>query len=787
MNFSPTGDSVPNAGNAISRIQAGAGEPPAPRECGLIPGSATAINAPLSQSLLRSGVRAYLETRRPDPNPENEPQLFDTLPKRVKAEIRALLMAFASIDCMTDRRRTGRISVDAACKVVSKKFRPDWNWSPKRLNARYSAFVRARDWTVLVNCSKAGAAWQDSRRGLPMEFLQYCCDVIFAYKRDDARKEALHSIKRNWMTGRNAAGEPNEIPGFGFRRDWIRRNDPSIDFPTGWTYSNILRQIKKHNILPRAVHLLTLQGTNAARKVLPQVNATRSDLRFMEWVEFDDVKVDWRVIDTVTGSVVDLWILIARDRATSVLLGFVMRPALVREDGSQTHLRLEDMKQLCGWVLEHYGLPPYLMTWLLENGTATLGQGVRAALKELLQGRLEIRYSSMVGGVSPSGFREKKIGNSMGKASLESHNRPIHIISSNIPGQTGPLYNVRPADLQAREAEAIRTWKLGQEILPPHLRNDLGYALLTVDQARAALMQVFAIQNNNTDHRKEGFEKIGEWFDPARGLWLPARTAPAVMPAGSSVRARMQTPLERAAQLVTGLSWTPVSPEIIAAFYEHTQRVVHVEENGEIVFRHNGKDLIFTSQCNPGQKLVAYLHSDDPQFLHLTDGAGRFFPSAVLKSRIKVGDQDALAKAIEFSQSALKAARQRAEELAAPERKALEAMRAHNAALLGEFMPTVAAPEASRPMAQSGVAAGLKAIQEQRKAESRATAAQAAEDRAAIARSGRAASRDILASAAPVDPRPAPSAIAEMFGAPEPEAESKPASNFLSTISNHGD
>ena len=86
----------------------------------------------------------------------------------------------------------------------------------------------------------------------------------------------------------------------------------------------------------------------------------------MEEVQFDDVKVDFRVFDTSTGKPVDLWLLIAHDRATSMLLGFGMRPATVREDGSQVHLKLRDTKQLAGWVLERYGVPPYRMTW--KNG-----------------------------------------------------------------------------------------------------------------------------------------------------------------------------------------------------------------------------------------------------------------------------------------------------------------------------------------------------------------------------------------------------------------------------------
>ncbi len=109
---------------------------------------------------------------------------------------------------------------------------------------------------------------------------------------------------------------------------------------------------------------------------------TREGLRFMERIQFDDVKTDWRIFDPVTGEPMDLWLLVARDVATGVLLGFGMRPARVREDGSQEHSKLIDMKMLCAWLLERYGLPPYLMTWIIERGAATLSAGSIAALQE---------------------------------------------------------------------------------------------------------------------------------------------------------------------------------------------------------------------------------------------------------------------------------------------------------------------------------------------------------------------------------------------------------------------
>lgn len=55
-NFSNSSDGVPNAGDASNEPQAGTGEPPARSKAALIPGSATEVNAPLSQSSSSAGV-----------------------------------------------------------------------------------------------------------------------------------------------------------------------------------------------------------------------------------------------------------------------------------------------------------------------------------------------------------------------------------------------------------------------------------------------------------------------------------------------------------------------------------------------------------------------------------------------------------------------------------------------------------------------------------------------------------------------------------------------------------
>ena len=326
-------------------------------------------------------------------------------------------------------------------------------------------------------------------------------------------------------------------------------------------------------------------------------------------------------------------------------------------------------------------------------------------LMELLNGRLNVSFSMMIRGKSPSGYLENALGNSKGKASLESGNRQIHMIGSGLPGQVGPHYGVRPRDIAAREKECEMIFKAAAEFpagLCERLRADFGYPLLTIQQARRELVKIFSIRNARTDHKMEGFEQI-------------------IVNGQDGPLQRMESPAERANRLREGLQFTPVSPEIIAAFYEHTQRMRPVEDDGHIYFTHEGRLLEFvppsiSQKLNAGTKTLCYYHPDDPRFLHLTDGKGSILGTWLRKALVKSGDRIALTEAMHVQASALKAAKDRAAQLNAGEVTRLTEMRERNAQLLNESgfvdvtdaRPTLA--DARHSALESPVASGLTSV-----------------------------------------------------------------------------
>ena len=644
--------------------------------------------APLVQPV--SEVGSYLASRVAVAHFSEEVCLFVTLPAVIKEELTALLgncTGGGAFGRVLEFIKTEKLKVHPACQRVVRIYSM-WNWSLVRFRARFDLWMTKQDWVCLVNRAKAGLAWTGGERGLSDTFLNFVAARIGEFKRNDGARQAIFSIHRQWRTGFNHRGELEPIPGYGFWQEWFALNFPDrkepaeAPLPRGWGCDNLVAMTRKRAQLTKAVKALLIEGSAAAKPYLPGVQRTRRDLRFMEEVTFDDVKVDFRVLDAETGEICDLWLLVARCTGSAMMLGFGMRPAKAREDGSQEHLTLQDMKQLCGWMLETYGLPPYLSVWKLERGTATLSDGSARAIEEMLPDRIKFSYNSMLGGKSPAGYREKGKGNSAAKASHESHNRLIHTMSAGQPAQTGPVYSRRPSDLAAREKEAAEVWTTAQ-LLPVALRGQAKFPILTIPQARAHLFKVAGWMNTRVDHKLEAFEEVLEWFDESTGHWRPQSEQPDIIVAGTQFRTRMESPMERAARLVTGLTFTRVSPEIVKTFYAHTQRPVVVEANGEIKFSYEGRVISFRPVSAPvqaGTKLLAYYNPDDPAYLHLSNGKGAIVGTWLRRDR--ASSREELAAALQYTQAALGAARARANELGAQEAARLAAMREANNALL---------------------------------------------------------------------------------------------------------
>jgi hypothetical protein len=646
-------------------------------------------------------VQAYLAARTPVPDCAEEKSLLITLPAKLQLEVKSLVRACKFVADLVREKW----SVQSACKNALAVF-DKWHWKLATFRQKYDTWAKTHDWVVLVNRAKAPAAWREGNAGLPAPFLAYCETKLARFARRDAKRQALLAIHRQWLTGKNEDGVREAIPGYGFS------DGQTGTVPVGWSYDNVLSQIKRRARFTKATRALLHEGESAAREFLPHQLGSRRGLRFLEKITFDDVRLDWLVFDPITGQAVELWLLVARDEATAIVLGFVMHPATVNEAGKAAHLGARQMKELAAYLLQRYPLPPYLVHWLVERGTATLAEAVKAALAELFNNRIKVHYTSMIGGTSPTGYAEKRKGNSRGKASHEAHNRLFHTQGSFIGGQTGANWGIRPADLEARIRECQEIHERAQT-LPEEKRAEVKYPLLTLAEAREKFAAICHEQNNRTEHALEDFGTVLE-VQTATG-WEVAEAAQPGVPC----RSRMERPTERALRLIRSVDrWEKTSPDIVRTFLDHTQRFVTVNARGEIELMIEGRKLTYRApetgpagEMVPGLKCLAYHHPGDPEFLHLTSGDGRILGTWCQRGRSTFLDQQALAEAMRYTHAARSAAQAVAGEMAAPQREQLDAMREHNRQVAGAaFVVTSMVPDANGGSDPSRVAASLEAI-----------------------------------------------------------------------------
>jgi len=343
--------------------------------CEITPASPALFNLAPIQPV--ADIAKYIETRKPVAHFRDEISLWLCIPNRphkVAGEVKALLDAF---DLVENFRATIK-SVQAACKKALIFF-STWNWSLKTFRAKYDLYKQTRDWFSLVNRSKAGAEFQEGECGLDETFLRFVKQRAGEFGRADGMKQAIASIHAQWRTGCAPNGGKQPVPGY--EDGWENRITALL--PKGWHASNIRRQLAKRDKLTKAQRLLLHESTAAATGHLPQIIGTRSAMKFMEVVTFDDLRFDYLIFNPETGQAEELWALIARESSCSMVLGGVLFPATEREDGKVSHLGARQMKELAGQLLQTYPLPPYPITWRVERGTATLQEGVRAALGDV--------------------------------------------------------------------------------------------------------------------------------------------------------------------------------------------------------------------------------------------------------------------------------------------------------------------------------------------------------------------------------------------------------------------
>jgi hypothetical protein len=538
--------------------------------------------------------------------------------------------------------------------------------SLSRCRSLYDAWTR-EGWTALVDKNRCREHAVHAAEAVehPEEFLEWLTGLIMANQRKTA--PAIRKLHRMLWKG-------DPIPGYGTWREVMpdakaAAKCPRI-IPRGWSATSLLRALD----IRKAELAMARQGSAAARARLPHIVGTRDGVRCLEFVQFDDLQSDQRVIVAGIRQTVRPMLFTSADVASAMVPVWGARPERPRDDGTRERLCERDVLWLIGMLLERYGYPvEYDMHLCVENGTATIRAADAAALYELSGGRIKVCYGGMQGELILA-HTERAVGNFRSKALLESTHNLFHNEMADMKGQIGRNRDTAPQALMKMEQEAVALAEVGT-LLSPEQRAALDLPFATWAEWHEYALQVWDRINTRTAHKCEGFARITQWrLKGATTNWLPETALAAMRANGMKLpdewlefSARPESPRERFDRLYAAERWQRIPAAILPRFYADCHVLVKVQKGYEVSFQKDGRVYRYLpaspEQSIPeGTELLGTHAPDHMDVLHLStltsDGKpGRYVATWERLRPVRRGDPDGLADAHKrvhsFYQSAL--------------------------------------------------------------------------------------------------------------------------------------
>lgn len=525
------------------------------------------------------------------------------------------------------------------------------------------------------------------------------------------RNKRVASVELDAVVSEWRAGTP--IPGIGSWQDCWReefRGEPVPEYCPAWyTARGLSTRNLRRKLAGSAQTLLARRGYFAAHGQLPQLRFDYRNLRPLELVIFDDVKMDWLV--SVPGQTrgCEFWMLVARDAATRVYLDWVSLVAVPDDEGRKQSLLEEHMRILAGQLLLKYGVPTgYASTWIVENAKATLRADDRSLLASLTGNAVDVRLTRMVDRALPGGWEERH-GTPWGpKAIIESSFRALHDHGGALPGQTGSLQVLnKPADLEAMQKEQAALMR-ELEGLPAEVIERIRAPFLTNAEAVDTVAALFGKLNNRHEHQLQGFEKVQLWRFPEDADWRPLddlrRYDTTAVRRAIFHPGRIESPLERMERLLKQQErFCPIPDDTLIPFLARSvRRVSHPapytlrwkDDGVEQVYRGELKELEsgdggpFSVKILPHNVAIAYVY----------DEAGRRLGTVNRVHAPSPLDQEGTERALGELQHYRSLVTKPVLERHAPEAEANAQRRAQNAAI-------IAAAREGRAMVEQGAAA----------------------------------------------------------------------------------
>jgi hypothetical protein len=533
-------------------------------------------------------------------------------------------------------------------------------FSSQHLRRQADRFNRL-GWRGLANGAKFPALIGSPAAAAPVryapEFIEYWLRLAGQHQRNTAA--AYRAFAASFRHG-------TAIPGVGTWRDVWTAIKPEFAqlhrCPAQLPAAFARRAMMKLLTTRKAELALMRQGTAAAREILPQVHGTREGARPLEYVFFDDMWFDFKVVYPGLREAVRPLAFTSIDLASAIMPVYGWRPEIPRADGSRERLSKRDVKWLIGLLLERYGWPTdYPMHLCVENGTATIDRADAEMLYTLSGGMIRVCYAGIDGSLV-LGHNERGVGNFKFKALLESTHNLIHNEMQALPGQVGRNPDNSPSTLAAKEREARLLINLAT-LLPPQVAAELLAKtpfISWTDFERGAAAMIQRIENR-TEHNCEAFDQIPMWKLPGTVMdYLPMcelTKLPEDVRDIAEVKHFKESPRMRFNRLTANVAFTKIPAAILPRFFADCHRPVKVGKSGfEIAFEYKGKTYLFRPAAPEhaipeGTELMATWSPASMDVIHLTtrvadDQPGQYVTTWARVKAVRRGDTDALQAAL---------------------------------------------------------------------------------------------------------------------------------------------
>ncbi|MFA5266034.1 MAG: hypothetical protein WC378_19605 [Opitutaceae bacterium] len=558
---------------------------------------------------------------------------FTALQEKRRVEVNVTLQLLDRVHALRGEGNLGK----AIATVAANSGHLIRGCSVPSLTRKYYAYLGSGcDWRSLVASYRGPSS-------MPESFETFVKKVAEDNHRSMA--EAFDLIRLEYW----AKGLP--IPGYGTWTEYYSQLYPERPlpkvwprgfFPQGWSKRNLYRKTSC-----KGARVIVQRGLAAAKRYFPSLKRDPSQLRPMEVITIDDFVLDCLCAFPGDGKnppqIAPVAGLLAMDVGTRRKLAWGCGAQVMREekqpDGTikkvRCGIRRVDVQMLIHDLFARCGLPPYTVTLLVENATASIGAELELALSALFEGRVVVERTGLIDHRTLSnGFTERG-GKPWEKGWIESAFNYLWNKLGSQPGYKGSNARLTgPKDIDAKIQYTQVLLGQGDHALnlPPEKIALLRLPFPSPQALEQAFARACIASDLREDHKYIGFDKVTEFLLEEDGEPQPFSALALLSPEKQmavEIKEHFESPMARWDRLSKTVEFKTVPASVLAIMLLTPKKVVY--RNHSVTFLHDkvGYTYIDTegsvfAGVPDGSEFLGYLDSSNPENLTLSDLKGAF-------------------------------------------------------------------------------------------------------------------------------------------------------------------